>query len=161
MTNYEWLIKNNTELVKDILSQQLGKVKGIPKSCSNIGCDECEFYGRDVRPVCRDNAREWLNEEREPLYKKGDVVIDSNNQLAVIKEDYYGGNLITISHYTDNTTGVKVFINSIKKKVGHTEIEETDEPSLCASCISKECILQTGVVRRHCDFYKAGSEDKE
>ena len=27
--------------------------------------------------------------------------------------------------------------------------------SLCDSCITKGCIFQSGIVRNHCDFYKA------
>ena len=33
--------------------------------------------------------------------------------------------------------------------------------NLCDSCITKGCIFQSGIVRNHCDFYKAKSEDKE
>lgn len=161
MTNYERLVKNNAELVKEILSYHLSKEEGVPSSCSKTLCSNCDFGNGRCLPFCVANAKEWLEAEPEPLYKKGDVVIDSDNQLAVIKEDDCGGDLITISHYADDTTGVKVLIKSIKKKVGHIEIEETDEPSLCASCKSEECILQTGVIRRHCDFYKAESETKE
>lgn len=32
--------------------------------------------------------------------------------------------------------------------------------SLCDSCVTKGCIFQSGIVRSHCDFYKAESEDK-
>lgn len=31
--------------------------------------------------------------------------------------------------------------------------------SLCDSCITKGCIFQSGIVRNHCDFYKAESEE--
>ena len=33
--------------------------------------------------------------------------------------------------------------------------------NLCDSCKTKGCIFQYGIVRSHCDFYKAESEDKE
>jgi hypothetical protein len=35
------------------------------------------------------------------------------------------------------------------------------EKNLCDSCINKSCIFQYGIVRSHCDFYIAESEDKE
>ena len=31
--------------------------------------------------------------------------------------------------------------------------------NLCDSCINNGCIFQSGIVRSHCDFYKAGSDD--
>ena len=31
--------------------------------------------------------------------------------------------------------------------------------NLCDSCTTKNCIFQSGIVRNHCDFYKAESED--
>lgn len=33
--------------------------------------------------------------------------------------------------------------------------------NLCDSCKTKGCIFQYGIIRSHCDFYKAESEDKE
>lgn len=33
--------------------------------------------------------------------------------------------------------------------------------NLCDSCTTKNCIFQSGIVRNHCDFYRAESEDKE
>lgn len=33
------------------------------------------------------------------------------------------------------------------------------ERSLCDSCINNGCIFQSGIVRSHCDFYKAESEE--
>lgn len=33
--------------------------------------------------------------------------------------------------------------------------------NLCDSCITKGCIFQSGIVRNHCDFYKAESEGEE
>ena len=41
-----------------------------------------------------------------------------------------------------------------------TEVE-SQEINLCDSCKTKGCIFQYGIVRSHCDFYKAESEDKE
>ena len=32
------------------------------------------------------------------------------------------------------------------------------ERSLCDSCTNRGCIFQSGIVRKHCDFYKVESE---
>ena len=151
MTNYEWLLKNYDKLVKNILSRHLGKVKGMPISCLKTDCVNCDFESKTHFPCCV-KAREWLNEEHEPLYRKGDIVITSYDELVVIKEDDPIGNTIAVSNYIHDECIAMMPITDIKKKVGHIDI---NEPSLCASCKSEECILQTGIVRKHCDFYKA------
>ena len=33
--------------------------------------------------------------------------------------------------------------------------------NLCDSCVTKDCIFQSGIVRNRCDFYKTESEEKE
>lgn len=33
--------------------------------------------------------------------------------------------------------------------------------NLCDSCKTKNCIFQLGIVRNHCDFYRAESEETE
>lgn len=48
--------------------------------------------------------------------------------------------------------------------IGHW-IEEKDgygidtNKSLCDSCTNNGCILQSGIIRNHCDFYKTESEE--
>lgn len=147
MTNYEWLVKNKAELVKNILCVSIGKRKGIPERCSSISCGDCDFNSCLV--WCRNNVEDWLEQEHEPLYKKGDIVIGPFNQLLLIKEDASDDGNVKATPYTD-TSGLNVAITNIKKKVGHI-----DEPSLCASCKSEKCILPTGVAKEHCDFHKA------
>lgn len=34
------------------------------------------------------------------------------------------------------------------------------ERNLCDSCVTKGCIFQSGIVRSHCDFYKAEEEEE-
>ena len=156
MTNYEWLVKNKAELVKDILRCHLSKEKGIPDRCSETYCRDCDFSCGD----CTARSKEWLEQKHEPLYKKGDIVIGPFDQIFIVKEYRSDDGDIKVSRYVDGLSGGQVIpITEIKKKVGHIdESEKTDDPSLCASCKSKECILHTGIVRRHCYFYKAESE---
>ena len=59
MTNYEWLIKSNSELVKDILLHHLSKEKGIPSYCSETLCDDCDFRCGN----CTKRVKEWLEAE--------------------------------------------------------------------------------------------------
>jgi len=124
MTNYEWLVKNYSELVKDILSHQLGKVKGKPTSCSGTRCDNCEF--NDVGLICCDPiVREWLEMEHEPLYKKGDIIIDSYNRMVLVVEDSYGKDIM-VSRYVDDykLNQHTISITDIKKIVGHIDESE-------------------------------------
>ena len=46
----------------------------------------------------------------------------------------------------------------INKYKAENKIEQ-DNKNLCDSCITKGCIFQSGIVRSHCDFYKAESEE--
>jgi len=126
MTNYEWLIKYNEELVKSILAIHVCKEKGIPGRCSKTKCDNCDFNSECSYSVscCTDATKKWLEEEHVPLYKKGDLVVDSNDQLAVVvKEEFFDSGcdeaMVMISHYVDNTIGIKEHVTEIKKKVGH------------------------------------------
>ena len=38
-------------------------------------------------------------------------------------------------------------------------INDLISKNLCDSCINNECIFQSGIIRNHCDFYKAGGTD--
>ena len=77
MTNFEWIIKDN-ERLKDLLANSLAIYKDSRKiaKCCNIPCWECLFCDNDhLDKRCSDLRKEWLNEEHEPLYKRGDIVI--------------------------------------------------------------------------------------
>jgi hypothetical protein len=121
MTNYEQLVKNNAELVKEILSYHLSKEDGIPSSCSKTTCSNCDFGNGGCLPFCVANAKEWLEAEAEPLYKKGDIVITSYDQLVVIKEDAPEGTTIAVSSYIHDECISTIPITDIKKKVGHID----------------------------------------
>lgn len=125
MTNYEWLIKNKADLVKDLLTSGLSKEKGIPGRCERTLCIKCDFEG----PFCSTNSRKWLDEKREPLYKKGDIVVNHDNIILIVKEDYYDGDFIMVSRYIDNSVTLNEPISIIKKKVGH--IEESEDNNDC------------------------------
>lgn len=38
--------------------------------------------------------------------------------------------------------------------------KEEKSKNLCDSCINKECIFQYGIIRNHCDIYKAENENE-
>ena len=52
-----------------------------------------------------------------------------------------------------------VIRNCIKKGIPLPKI--IINGNICDSCTNKGCIFQYGIVRSHCDFYKAGSEVKD
>lgn len=45
----------------------------------------------------------------------------------------------------------------IKSKAESEDVVVANK-NLCDSCTTKNCIFQSGIVRNHCDFYKAESE---
>jgi hypothetical protein len=118
MTNYEYLLENHEELIKGIIIDKIAIRDGTPSLCSWGYCNECEFSWFVDGRNCKSKVKEWLEEEYSP-YKIGDIVIDSNNQLAVVKEDDCDEGVIMISHFTDNTKGIEVHVTDIKKKVGN------------------------------------------
>lgn len=120
MMNYEWLVKNKAELVKDILSRHLSKEKGIPDYCSETMCRDCDFSCGN----CTERIKEWFEQEYEPLYKKGDIVVGPFNQIFFVKKDCNDDGFLMVSSYTDNITdGYKIHVNEIKKKIAHIESE--------------------------------------
>lgn len=40
------------------------------------------------------------------------------------------------------------------KNCDNRDATKVIERSLCDSCVNRECIFQSGIVRNHCDFYK-------
>lgn len=121
MTNYEWLVKNNAELAKDILAYGISKEKGKIGRCSQTMCIKCDFDD----PFCSRNTKKWLEEEYEPLYKKGDIVVDSYNQMVLVVEDGYDEDIM-VSRYVEDYKRNQhtISITDIKKKVGHIDESE-------------------------------------
>ena len=120
MTNYEWMVKNNAGLVKESIAKIIGVKKGMPDRCAKTPCYECDF-NKDRR-YCHDEIIRWLEQERKSLYKKGDIVVDINNQIRIIKEDDRGEDFIIVSsQYSDYSLGLRIPITDIKKKIGHID----------------------------------------
>lgn len=72
MTNYEWIVTNNKEIIEDILTNSIGKKKGKVSGCDDIACRECDFAKpSNSIQSCEKATKEWLEAEYEPLYKKG------------------------------------------------------------------------------------------
>lgn len=123
MTNYEWIVKNKAELVKDILSYGLSKEKGTFGHCSKTMCVDCDF---GCNPFCSTSTKKWLEEEHEPLYKKGDIVINLDDQIQIVKDNDCGEDYVTISRYASGAPGITVPIIEIKKKLGHIDEGEVE-----------------------------------
>ena len=68
------------------------------------------------------------------------------------------GLLLPTLNYLNADTAIKV--RRALYLLGEIEVEPQESEELCDSCINNGCIFQSGIVRNHCDFYKAESEDK-
>lgn len=66
-----------------------------------------------------------------------------------------------LSYCTAQTIGMALAKLELLEKQGCKvkESKESDAENLCDSCKTKGCIFQSGIVRSHCDFYKAESEE--
>lgn len=64
---------------------------------------------------------------------------------------------VKVQHYTNTNAVIDAVLDVLEENM--TEVE-SQERNLCDSCKTKGCIFQYGIVRSHCDFYKAESEDK-
>lgn len=64
--------------ILDCCIDNLAVVKGIPKSCSKIDCNDCDFL--TIKKGCREIAKEWLNHPyRKTPYKLNKFEIDLLN----------------------------------------------------------------------------------
>lgn len=63
-TNFE----HYKDRILDCCIDHLAVVKGIPKSCSKIDCNECDFL--TIQKKCCEIAKDWLNQPyKKPKYK--------------------------------------------------------------------------------------------
>ena len=63
-TNYE----HYKDLILECCIDNLALVKGIPKPCSKIDCNDCDFL--TIRKECCEIAKDWLNQQcMKPIYK--------------------------------------------------------------------------------------------
>lgn len=76
MTNYEWLLKQNEELIKECLVRGVAiKNNGDIVGCGSINCSECTFNDSSVR--CSELQREWLDAEHNIYSIPLDTPIDT------------------------------------------------------------------------------------
>ena len=70
-----------------------------------------------------------------------------------------------IEHIKDGSFGVRIddryaLVSAVIEGAAlskHCRLIDADvckNKNLCNSCITKECIFQSGIVRNHCDFYR-------
>lgn len=63
-TNFE----HYKDLILECCIDNLALVKGIPKPCSKIDCNDCDFL--TIRKECCEIAKDWLNQQcMKPIYK--------------------------------------------------------------------------------------------
>lgn len=61
MTNFEYYKDFFLEALKEGGRCNIGLVKGEPKQCNDIDCDQCDFHG----PNCTAELKDWFKEEYE------------------------------------------------------------------------------------------------
>ena len=88
MTNFEYLIENEKELVKDILSVRGAKVaidkKNKIRNCNDISCAECKF----LEP-CGKETLAWLDKEyEEPLPETVMIPRDTPKHTPIWVKDF-------------------------------------------------------------------------
>ena len=70
-TNFE----HYKDRILDCCIDNLAVVKGIPKSCSKIDCNDCDFL--TIQKDCREIAKDWLKQPHKKLtYKLNKFEID-------------------------------------------------------------------------------------
>ena len=116
MTNYEWLMKNET-LLKSVLEKGLAVREGQCALCSDIYCGDCDSAFNN----CQDKRQEWLEAEHETLYKKGDILILEDKDIAIVtREDDV--NSAIVSHNigcAERGEGWRVHFDLIERKIGN------------------------------------------
>ena len=122
MTNYEWVVTNKKEMVEHVLALYLGKTEGEIRLCEDIDCSDCDFKRslNNDRP-CKQTTKKWLEAEHEPLYKKGDILILEDKDIAIVtRED--DANSVIVSHNiecAERGEGWRVPFDLIKRKIGN------------------------------------------
>lgn len=89
MTNFEYLLENEKELVKESLSTKDAKFaideKNKIRNCNDISCAECKFN----KGSCIEEIRAWLNVEyEEPLPKTVMISRDTPKHTPVWVKDF-------------------------------------------------------------------------
>lgn len=145
------------------------------------------MYESPVHLILQD-VESQMNQEIEKtiitVVRKFDVDVDKGEIIKALRYDrnqytkgYKDGVNETLDKLREEIMNVvfdwqEIGLNDILKildKYKKSESEEqescentvTTHKSLCDSCTTQGCIFQSGVVRNHCDFYKAESEDSK
>lgn len=80
--HFDEKVETNFEHYKDLILEccidHLAVVKGIPKSCSKIDCNDCDFL--TIQKDCHEIAKDWLNQPcKKPTYKLSQFEYDLLN----------------------------------------------------------------------------------
>ena len=121
MTNYEWIVTNEKEITEVILTNYIAKEKGEVSLCNETCCSDCDFKSSlNDNQMCAKTTKEWLKAEHEPLYKKGDVVIDKDGVIwvvASVKDETL--TVVSKTRYIPSELMVDIPESDITKKVGN------------------------------------------
>lgn len=95
MTNFEWMLENDKDLVKSlILGNPLAKESGKLTTCSCMSCTRCDWY-EECGDYDYNYLRKWLDEEyKEPSFyddwEIDDKIEVSNDKIIWVKRHFAG-----------------------------------------------------------------------
>ena len=76
--NVETNFEHYKDRILDCCIDHLAVVKGIPKSCSKIDCNDCDFL--TIKKECCEIAKDWLKQPyKKPTYKLSQFEYDLLN----------------------------------------------------------------------------------
>ena len=109
----EW-IRQDDVFLKDILSRGLCLINEAPFECNSAVCDIQEH-------CCTLSMKKWLEAEYKPMYKKGDIVILKNRDVAVVTTEDSDDSVIVSYNIvcTERGEGGHVPFAKIERKVGN------------------------------------------
>lgn len=83
-----------------------------------------------------------------------------HGRLIILSEDRLKENQINLDWSCQKWIS-EVGLSNATVRIIKVDTESEDINNLCNQCSNERCIFQSGIVRSHCDFYKAESEGKK
>ncbi len=126
-----------------------------------------EHYCTNGMFYVKANGQEWYFS----LESIGAILVETESEVKDIKKNFISKDVLDkiraelIQSIQNGTLKIESgneelfrIIDKYKESDKEKDVNCTD---LCKSCITKGCMFQSGIVRNHCDFYKAERKDRE
>lgn len=117
MTNFEYLLeKYDIDYIKRFIIRDMGvnKSNNEPCLCDELYCSDCLFeHG------CGSYHKQllWLNNQRTPQYKEGDIVLAYNDEILIVNRVYETGCEL-VNRLSEPNTKYRTNFQDIQRKVG-------------------------------------------